>query len=314
MEGYRLNTQAFSRDLRNDGKPFRFKSEWGWAYLLIAPTIIGLIVLNIYPFIQTIIMSTQKSQGLGAVKYIGFDNFTKLFTKDKQIWQSTWNTIYYVLLTVPVGVSIALILSVLLNSKIKGRDAYRGIYFLPMVVAPAAVAMVWKWIFNAENGVLNQFIGLVGIQGVNWLTDPNTAIISCAIIGIWSAIGYDLVLILAGLQSIPNTYYEASSIDGANAVQRFFHITVPLISPTLFFVTMMRVMTSLKQFDTIYLLVTDRNPAFKKTITLMIMFYREAFVKFNKGYASAIVLWSFMLIMIFTAIQFGVEKRLVHYE
>ena len=313
-EAYHLNAQAVNPDLRQSKKPFRFKSDWTWAYLLIAPTIIGLIVLNIYPFIQTIIMSTQKSQGLGPVKYVGFDNFTKLFTKDKQIWQSTWNTIYYTLLTVPVGVFLALVLAVLLNSKIKGRDAYRGIYFLPMVVAPAAVAMVWKWIFNAENGVLNQFLGVFGIPGANWLSDPNLAIVSCAIIGIWSAVGYDLVLILAGLQSIPNTYYEASEIDGANAVQRFFRITVPLISPTMFFVVMMRVMTSIKQFDTIYLLINDKNPAFKKTIPLMVMFYREAFVKFNKGYASAIVLWSFVIIMVFTAIQFWAEKRLVHYE
>ena len=233
---------------------------------------------------------------------------------DGQIWQSTWNTLYYMLLTVPIGVLIALILAVLLNSKIKGRDLYRGIYFMPMIVAPAAIAMVWKWIFNADVGVLNQFLRLFGDCNVNWLSDPKTAIISCAVIGIWSAVGYDLVLILAGLQTIPNTYYEACDLDGANAIQRFFHITVPLISPTLFFVVIMRVMTAIKQFDTVYLLITARNPAYKKTITLMVLFYREAFEKFNKGYASAIVLWSFMIIMLITAFQLWSEKKLVHYE
>ena len=280
---------------------------------MVAPVIIGLIVLNIYPFIDSIIMSLYKSQGLGPAKFVGLQNYVKMF-KDKQIWQSTWNSFYFVILTVPVGVFIALLLAVLLNSKIKGRDAYRCIYFLPMVVAPAAVAMVWRWIFNAEVGILNQMLSVFGIRGPNWLSDPNLAIVSIAIIAIWSAVGYDLVMILAGLQSISASYYEAAEIDGANAVQRFFHITVPLISPTLFFVILMRTMNSLKQFDTVYLLIKQTNPAFKKTFTLMVLFYREAFEKFNKGYASAIVMWSFVIIMIFTVFQFVAEKKLVNYD
>ena len=280
---------------------------------MVAPVIIGLIVLNIYPFIDSIIMSLYKSQGLGPAKFVGLQNYVKMF-KDKQLWQSTWNSFYFVILTVPVGVFIALLLAVLLNSKIKGRDVYRCIYFLPMVVAPAAVAMVWRWIFNAEVGILNQMLSVFGIRGPNWLSDPNLAIVSIAIIAIWSAVGYDLVMILAGLQSISASYYEAAEIDGANAVQRFFNITVPLISPTLFFVVLMRTMNSLKQFDTVYLLIKQTNPAYKKSITLMVMFYREAFEKFNKGYASAIVMWSFVIIMIFTVFQFVAEKKLVNYD
>ena len=280
---------------------------------MVAPVIIGLIVLNIYPFIDSIIMSLYKSQGLGPAKFVGLQNYVKMF-KDKQIWQSTWNSFYFVILTVPVGVFIALLLAVLLNSKIKGRDVYRCIYFLPMVVAPAAVAMVWRWIFNAEVGILNQMLSVFGIRGPNWLSDPNLAIVSIAIIAIWSAVGYDLVMILAGLQSISASYYEAAEIDGANAVQRFFNITVPLISPTLFFVVLMRTMNSLKQFDTVYLLIKQTNPAFKKSFTLMVLFYREAFEKFNKGYASAIVMWSFVIIMIFTVFQFVAEKKLVNYD
>ena len=280
---------------------------------MVAPVIIGLIVLNIYPFIDSIIMSLYKSQGLGPAKFVGLQNYVKMF-KDKQIWQSTWNSFYFVILTVPVGVFIALLLAVLLNSKIKGRDVYRCIYFLPMVVAPAAVAMVWRWIFNAEVGILNQMLSVFGIRGPNWLSDPNLAIVSIAIIAIWSAVGYDLVMILAGLQSISASYYEAAEIDGANAVQRFFNITVPLISPTLFFVVLMRTMNSLQKFDTVYLLIKQTNPAFKKTFTLMVLFYREAFEKFNKGYASAIVMWSFVIIMIFTVFQFVAEKKLVNYD
>lgn len=171
------------------------------AFILIAPTIIGLCVLNIYPFFDTIRRSLYKTQGLGPEVYVGLKNFEKLF-KDDMIGRATVNTLLYMVLTVPVGVLLSLIFASLLNSRIRGRDLYRGIYFLPMVVAPAAVAMVWRWIFNAENGILNIALKAIGIQGPSWLADPNTALISCAVIGIWSAVGYDLVLILAGLQSI----------------------------------------------------------------------------------------------------------------
>lgn len=306
-----MTSQAMQPDLRRPRK--RMRSEWLWAYALIAPTIIGLCILNIYPFFSTIYTSLLKSQGLGAAKFVGLDNYTKMFS-DKNTWQLTLNTLLYTLYTVPIGIFLALILAALLNKKIRGRDVYRGIYFLPMVVAPAAVAMVWKWIFNAENGILNQALLVLGIHGPNWLSSPTTALLSCAIIGIWSAVGYDLVLILSGLQSISASYYEASEIDGASSVQQFLHITVPLITPTLFFVVIMRVMNAIKQFDTIYLLIKPSNPAYKKAATLMVYFYREAFEKFNKGYASAIILWSMVIIGVFTAIQFWSEKRLVHYE
>ncbi len=182
------------------------------------------------------------------------------------------------------------------------------------MVAPAAIAMVWRWMFNAENGIINQALGAFGIAGPTWLSDPNTAIVSCAIITIWSSLGYDLVLILAGLQSIPQNYYEACDIDGAGPVRKFFNITVPLVSPTLFFVVVLRVMSAIKVFDVIYMLIKDSNPAFNKGVSLMVLFYREAFTKFNKGYASAIVLWSFVIIGVLTAIQFIAEKKLVHYD
>lgn len=305
-----MTLSSGQRDLRN---PKKIKPEWIWAYVLIAPTILGLCILNIYPFFDSIRTSLYRSQGLGAAKFVGLDNYVSLFT-DATTWQITLNTLYYMALTVPIGIFISLVLAALLNMKIRGRDVYRGIYFLPMVVAPAAVAMVWRWMFNTENGILNLALSVFGITGPNWLSNPNTALVSCAIIGIWSAVGYDLVLLLSGLQAIPQSYYEASEIDGASALQQFFRITIPLISPTLFFVVMMRMMTSIKQFDTIYLLIKSNNPAYKRTATLMVHFYREAFEKFNKGYASAIVLWSTVIIFLFTLIQFRAEKKLVHYD
>ena len=280
-----------------------------WGYLMVAPTIIGLIVLNIVPFFQTIYMSFSKSKAFGAYQFCGLENYVEMF-KSPEFWKATWNSIYFCILTVPIGVFLALLVAVLLNAKIKGKTAFRAIYFLPMVVAPAAVAMVWKWIFNTEYGILNSLLG----KNIRWLTDPKIVLITCAIVAIWSAIGYDAVLLLSGIQNISRTLYEAADLDGASKVQQFFHITLPMVSPTLFVVLIMRLMSSLKVYDLIYMMVEQTNPALTSAQSLMYLFYRESFVAGNKGYASAIVIWTVLLIGIVTVFQFIGQKKWVNYE
>ena len=280
-----------------------------WGYLMVAPTIIGLIVLNIVPFFQTIYMSFSKSKAFGAYQFCGLENYVEMF-KSPEFWKATWNSIYFCILTVPIGVFLALLVAVLLNAKIKGKTAFRAIYFLPMVVAPAAVAMVWKWIFNTEYGILNLLLG----KNIRWLTDPKIVLITCAIVAIWSAIGYDAVLLLSGIQNISRTLYEAADLDGASKVQQFFHITLPMVSPTLFVVLIMRLMSSLKVYDLIYMMVEQSNPALTSAQSLMYLFYRESFVAGNKGYASAIVIWTVLLIGIVTVFQFIGQKKWVNYE
>ena len=280
-----------------------------WGYLMVAPTIIGLIVLNIVPFFQTIYMSFSKSKSFGAYQFCGLENYVEMF-KSPEFWKATWNSIYFCILTVPIGVFLALLVAVLLNAKIKGKTAFRAIYFLPMVVAPAAVAMVWKWIFNTEYGILNSLLG----KNIRWLTDPKIVLITCAIVAIWSAIGYDAVLLLSGIQNISRTLYEAADLDGASKVQQFFHITLPMVSPTLFVVLIMRLMSSLKVYDLIYMMVEQSNPALTSAQSLMYLFYRESFVAGNKGYASAIVIWTVLLIGIVTVFQFIGQKKWVNYE
>ena len=280
-----------------------------WGYLMVAPTIIGLIILNIVPFFQTIYMSFSKSKAFGAYQFCGLENYIEMF-KSPEFWKATWNSIYFCILTVPIGVFLALLVAVLLNAKIKGKTAFRAIYFLPMVVAPAAVAMVWKWIFNTEYGILNSLLG----KNIRWLTDPKIVLITCAIVAIWSAIGYDAVLLLSGIQNISRTLYEAADLDGASKVQQFFHITLPMVSPTLFVVLIMRLMSSLKVYDLIYMMVEQSNPALTSAQSLMYLFYRESFVAGNKGYASAIVIWTVLLIGIVTVFQFIGQKKWVNYE
>ena len=168
-----------------------------WGLVMVAPTILGLMILNIIPFFQTIYMSFSKTKAFGAYQFCGLENYLEMF-RNAEFWKANWNSIYFCILTVPVGVFLALIVAVLLNAKIKGKTAFRAIFFLPMVVAPAAVAMVWKWIFNAEYGILNQVLG----TNIRWLTDPKIVLVTCAIVSIWSSIGYDAVLLLSGIQNI----------------------------------------------------------------------------------------------------------------
>lgn len=285
------------------------RDEVKWGYLLIAPTVIGLLILNVYPFVKTLILSFSTTHPFGFYEISGVDNYVRMFG-NREFWKATWNSIYFCILTVPVGVFIALLVAVLLNAKVKGKSVFRTIFFLPMVVAPAAVAMVWKWMFNTEYGIINELLG----TDINWTTNPHIVMITCAIVAIWSAVGYDAVLLLSGIQNISKSYYEAASLDGAGRVQQFFLITVPMVSPTLFVVIIMRLMASLKVYDLIYMMVDQSNPAITSAQSLMYLFYRESFVANNKGYASAIVIWTVLLIGIVTAIQFWGQKKWVNYE
>lgn len=296
--------------MANNSKAGKFaKTEGMWGYIMVAPTIIGLIVLNLYPFIDTLKLSFTKTKPFGFYEFNGLTNYITMFT-NADFWRANLNTIYFCLLTVPLGIFLALVVAVMLNTKIKGRTAFRAIFFLPMVVASAAVAMVWKWMFNTEYGIINTLLG----NNVNWITNPNVVMVTCAIVAIWSAIGYDAVLLLSGLQNISKSYYEAASLDGATKIQQFFHITLPMVSPTLFVVMIMRLMSSLKVYDLIYMMVEESNPALTSAQSLMFLFYRESFVAGNKGYGSAVVIWTVLLIGIVTAFQFWGQKKWVNYE
>ncbi len=285
---------------------------WGWLFLL--PTITGLVILNIIPMFQTIWQSFYKTGAFGkGNKFAGLANYEKLF-HDASVWQALWNTVKYALVEVPFSIIIALALAVLLNRKIKGRGIYRTIYFLPMVAAPAAVAQVWRWLYNTEYGLLNRILNAIGLRSVSWIADPRIAFISIAFVGIWSVIGYNMVLFLAGLQEIPNDYYEAAMLDGASNWKQFWHVTLPLISPTMFFVTVTRVIASLQVFDTIYMMMERKNRALPKTQSLVYLFYKYSFEEANKGYGSAIVVLLLVIILLITALQLYLQKKWVNYN
>lgn len=291
-------------------KTGRERSEFIWGWLFILPTMIGLIILNIIPIFQTIYQSFFKTGDFGRGNvFVGFDNYVKVFG-DSEVWQSLINTFKYAIVEVPFSICIALVLAVLLNRKMKGRSVYRTIIFLPMVAAPAAVAMVWRWLYNSDFGLINNVFGL----DVKWVSDPKIAVYSIAVIGIWSIIGYNMVLFLSGLQEIPHDYYEAAQIDGATGIKSFFHITIPLLSPTIFFVLVTRVIAALQVFDLIFMVMNDANPALSKTQSLVYLFYKYSFTNKNLGYGSTIVVVLLAITMVITVIQNIGQKKWVFYN
>lgn len=288
----------------------RQKNEFVWGWMFILPTMLGLIILNIYPIIKTIYESFFKTGAFGKGNvFIGLSNYEKLI-KSPDLWQALLNTFKYAIVEVPFSIAIALVLAVLLNRKMTGRSTYRTIFFLPMVAAPAAIAMVWRWLFNSEFGLLNNVLA----TKINWISDPGIAVFSIAVIGVWSIIGYNMVLFLSGLQEIPKDYYEASNIDGANGIHQFFYITVPLLSPTIFFVSVTRIIGALQIFDLIFMVMDRNNPALYKTQSLVYLFYNYSFVENNKGLGSAVVVILLLIIMVITVIQMKAQKKWVYYN
>ncbi len=289
-------------------------NEWCWGWFLIAPTVIGLIILNIIPAIQTCYLSFFKSGDFGKGNiFVGLANYEKLI-KDAQVWSAVGNTLLYTLLVVPISVFISAIIAVLLNRNLKGQSIYRGIYYMPVIATPAAVTMVWRWLYNNHFGLINYVFKLIGLQPVNWIDDPNVALIAIAIISIWSTIGYNMVLILAGLQEIPRVYYEASNIDGANAVTQFFKITLPMVSPTIFFVVITSIIQCMQVFDVVYMMIDTARPSYDRTVSLVYLFYNNSFKYNNKGYGSAIVMLLLLIISIITVIQVRLQKKWVNYS
>ena len=286
------------------------KKEAVWAWAFILPTMVGLIVLNFYPAVNTVWQSLCKTGDFGKGNiFIGLANYQAVLSK-AETWQSLWNTIKYALIEVPFGVAIAMVLAVLLQQKIIGKSAFRTIFFLPMVCAPAAVAMVWKWLYNQQFGLINN----VFHTNVAWISDPNIAWISVGVIGVWSIIGYNMVLFIGGLQEIPKDYYEAAEIDGASGISQFFNITVPLLSPTTFFIVQTRIIGALTVFDLMFMVMDKTNMALNRTQSVVYLFYQYTFTNGNKGYGAALVMVLVVFIMLITFILQKCEKKFVFYN
>ncbi|WP_054027121.1 ABC transporter permease subunit [Bacillus sp. FJAT-28004] len=281
-----------------------------WGYLFILPQVIGLIVFHIIPLIWAGYISFTDFDGFGRNNFIAFDNYYSLF-KDDELWGSLRNTAYYALLTVGIGVTTALLVALALNV-MKGKRFYRVFYFMPVITSTISMGVIWVWMLNGELGIINYVLSVIGIEGPSWLIDERWVIPSIALVGIWATLGKDMIIFLAGLQGISKSYYEASEIDGASGFKQFWHVTLPLLSPTTLFVTILALINSIQVFDQPYVM-TGGGPG-KSSYTLVYLIYNQAFVEFNMGRASAVAMILFAVILIITLIQFVASKRWVHYE
>ena len=285
---------------------------WLCGYLFIAPLLVGLLIFYIIPFIQSVCYSFTDIDSFNNATFIGLANYKQMFS-DPEMWSSFGNTLLWVVVTVPIGILISLFIATLLNMNIKGKSGYRTFYFLPVVTMPAAIAMVWKWIYNGQFGVLNQILGIFGVPAHDWVTDPSIAFWMVMVVGIWSSVGYNMVILLAGMQGISSSYYEVAAIEGANVGQQFFKVTLPLLTPTLFFVLPTSIISGFQVFDIIYMMIGKGSPAYEATQTILMLYYRNAFDYSYKGYASAIAVFLFVVILIITVIQMKLQKKWVNY-
>lgn len=289
------------------GKLERSRNRWGIVFIL--PQLISLICLGIIPVIIAFVLSFYEWNGFGTPVWTGLSNFQSVFA-DPDTFIAIKNTFLYAIIYVPCSIVLALGLALLLN-KAWGKTFYRAVFFMPQIVTSVAIAVVWSWIYQPQFGILNMVLEMFGIEGQEWLRNPDTAMGAVIVMSIWWGLGYNVVLFLAGLQNVSRTYIDAAKIDGANEKDVFFHITIPLISPTTLLVTITTMINAFQVFDQMFLL-TSGGPA-KKTYTLAIHIYQTAFKQYELGKASAIALIMFVIVVVISAVQFRLSNKWVHY-
>ncbi|AGA59265.1 permease component of ABC-type sugar transporter [Thermobacillus composti KWC4] len=288
-----------------------YRSEMRWGYLFIAPPFIGVFVFLLYPLLNSLYMSLTNFNFGQPAEFIGLDNYKRALADDPLVWKTLWNT-FYAALGVPLGMIAALFAALLLDRKLRGRHFFRMLFFLPTICSVVALAMVWRWIFNADFGLLNYYLGVIGIDAPAWLIDQTWAMPAMIIQGVWGGLGVSIILYLAALGNVPTSLYEAATVDGANGWQKFIHITVPGISPVTFFILITSLIGALQDFPRFQLL-TGGGPNYSTT-TIVYYLYTVAFQYSEMGYASALAWILGIIIMLIIVINFVFSKRWVHYN
>jgi len=283
-------------------------------YLFIAPQMIGYLLFVLGPLIAVIVYSFQERNLLtGISQMVGFKNFVKMFSSDPLFWKTIGNTITFSIGQVPINIALSLFIAMILAKQFKGVGFYRTLFFSPVVTSAVAWAIVWKFLLQGgDKGAVNALLGLLGIEGPNWLFEPGWAMFSVIINRVIKNLGMNIIIFLAAVMNLPGHYYEAARIDGAGRIRIFFQLTVPLLMPTLLMVTIITVIGSLKVFDTI-LLLTGGGPN-NSTMVLVYYIYYQAFQFFQYGYASAVALILFFFVLVMTILQWSARKRISHYE
>lgn len=281
------------------------------AFFFLLPNIVGFLAFTALPVVAALVMSFFDWDLLLGANFNGLENYRRLLSDDV-FHAALFNTFYFVAVSVPLAVGMGLLAAVFTNQTLRGITIFRSIYLLPYVTITVAISLVWRWLYLPDIGLINRVLALIGIQGPSWLTDVTWAMPALIILSVWKSFGYNMVLFLAGLQGIPSHLYEAATIDGASAWDKFRYITVPMLSPVTFFVVIISIIGSFQVFDQA-LIMTGGGPGVATT-TLVLHIYQVGFQSFHMGYAAAISWVLFALVFIFTVIQFWFQRRWVIYE
>lgn len=293
---------------RNDSK-YR-KGDLPSAILFLSPTLVIFSTFILFPVFFSFYLSFQKwNMFSGEATYVGLDNYIRMF-ESAEFWIVLKNTAIYTLGTIPLNMALSLAIAYVLNKKLAGKKFLRTAFFAPVIISPVAAAVIWRWMYDPNFGLVNYFIGFFGFDAVNWLNEPTAAMFALIIMGVWKTFGINMVMFSAGLQGIPDSYYEAAELDGAGKFAKFWHITIPMLAPTTFFIMIMSMISSFQVFDLVYVL-TSGGPL-GSTKVLVFYVYEYAFKFFEMGYASAISYFLFALLFVLTMVQIRYMKSKVY--
>ena len=285
----------------------------GWIALFIAPSMLGVTIFYLWPIVKTFANSFMGFGAFGGAEFVGLENFARL-VQDSSVPRAILNTLIYTVIVMG-GIPIAVYIASLLNRPgLRFAWIFRLMFFLPYVAMPTAIALVWRMIYNSEFGFLNYVLSLVGIQGPAWISTPGWAILAVSVLGLWSSLGFAIIILSAGLRGIPAELYEAAQVDGAGNMRQFFSVTVPLLTPSIFFLTIITAINGFQLFDLLYALMGTSNPAMPSTQSMVYLFYEQAFPQNQKGFASAIAIVVLAMVAVVTLVQFKLQKRWVNYD
>lgn len=288
------------------------RRESAWAYLFISPWIAGFILLTIGPMLASLYFSFTKYDIVSSPRWAGFANYRRILD-DPLFLQSLRVTIYYASLALPLGLLLGFFLAVLLNQDIPGVNVWRTIYFLPSVIAGVTVAVLWVRIFNPRIGILNPFLEIFGLKGPRWLQDPDWAVPALVIMGLWS-VGGNMIIYLAGLQGVPTALYDAATVDGANLWQRFRHVTLPMMTPVIFYNLVLGLIGTFQYFTEVYVATGGTGNPARSTLFYNLYLYQNAFRYFHMGYASTLAWILFVIVLFLTMLVFRSSEAWVYYE
>ena len=287
------------------------------SYLFIALPALLFFIFQLAPVFISFFWSFTQYDVVHPPKFVGLENYKNILFNDPLFWKAIRNTVVYVIGVVPIGICFSLLLAVAIDQKIKFKNFFKSIFFLPTVTAIVAVSVIWKWLYAGEKyGLINYFIMKFGFQPIDWLASPEWLLPSIMIMSIWAGVGYNMIIFLAGLQTIPHVMYEAAEIDGAGFWKKFFHVTLPLLKPTIVFVTMMSFIFSFQVFEQVYIMTSGQGGiggVLNSALTVVAYLYDRGFQKFQMGYASALAYIVFTLIFILTMINKRLMKSDVEY-